>query len=189
MSKKKHKGNASEQTQSPAALPPDLEQLIDLRIEVATLRYQVAELLRAAPSSAGEGLVPLEDVLAQYDDLEEDEYDFEDDEGWQPPTAVVYRWNPDTWEAEAVEERGVWADEDIWDDSLAEVLEEGKYLRTSRGTLWEVAPEDRSVVRGWLPGDELGMWLEDAHKTPPLYRWIAFNVDLEEDVWGAPVSW
>ncbi len=52
-------------------------------------------------------------------------------------------------------------------DWIAEVLAEGRYLRMTSGAIWEVASADRTVVRGWLPHDEVLIWRDDQSATHP----------------------
>lgn len=52
-------------------------------------------------------------------------------------------------------------------DWVAEVLAEGRYLRMTSGAIWEVASADRTVVRGWLPHDEVLIWRHDLSATHP----------------------
>lgn len=52
-------------------------------------------------------------------------------------------------------------------DWIAEVLAEGRYLRMASGALWEVSSADRTVVRGWLPHDEVLIWRHDLSATHP----------------------
>ncbi len=52
-------------------------------------------------------------------------------------------------------------------DWIAEVRAEGRYLRMASGALWEVASADRTVVRGWLPHDEVLIWRHDLSPTHP----------------------
>ena len=52
-------------------------------------------------------------------------------------------------------------------DWIAEVFAEGHYLRMASGALWEVASADRTVVRGWLPHDEVLIWRHDLSPTHP----------------------
>ncbi len=52
-------------------------------------------------------------------------------------------------------------------DWIAEVGAEGRYLRMASGARWEVASADRTVVRGWLPHDEVLIWRHDLSPTHP----------------------
>ncbi len=52
-------------------------------------------------------------------------------------------------------------------DWIAEVLAEGRFLRMASGALWEVASADRTVVRGWLPHDEVLIWRQDGSPVHP----------------------